>query len=147
MTVLTTPTTAGMVGYLTEDPELRFSAAGKAWATFKLTVKPYVAGAVEQPEPVYFSAVCFGSLAENVCEMCRKGARVVVSGRLEVDAWTGRDGVERVSEKIIADAVGLDLRFVELSNKSEARARTVASSPPADKLLGPAPSQCEDEPF
>jgi single-stranded DNA-binding protein len=57
--------------------------------------------------------VCFGSLAENVCETCHKGSHVVVAGRLEDDTWTGRDGIERVSEKIIADAVGLDLRFVE----------------------------------
>jgi single-strand DNA-binding protein len=144
----TIATAAGMVGNLVDDPLLRFSATGKAWVTFRLAVKPYLAGATEQPEPVYYSVVCFGTLAEHVCETCHKGSRVVVSGRLEEDSWTGRDGVERVTEKIIADGIGLDLRFAEQSNKPEpAKAKTVGSSPLADKLLGPAPSQYDDEPF
>ena len=68
---MTTPT-VGMVGNLTDDPELRFSLAGKPFLRGRLSVKPYVPGATEQPEAVFYSLVCFGSLAENVAESCHK---------------------------------------------------------------------------
>jgi single-strand DNA-binding protein len=147
MSLTTMPTAAGLVGNVTDDPVLRFSATGKAWATFRLAVKPYLAGAGEQPEPVYYSVVCFGSLAENVCKAFSRGTRVVVSGRLEEDSWTGRDGVERVGMKLIADAAGKDLRFAEQSGTSRpGHIRTAASSQDADGLV-PAPNCYEDEPF
>jgi single-strand DNA-binding protein len=130
---------------MTDDPELRFSQAGKPYATFKLAVKPYVAGASEQPEPVYYSVVCFGSLAENVSEQCTKGQRMVVTGRLEEDTWTGRDGNERVTLKVIADGIGPDLRFSEPAKRTGPT--TSKSSKLADELLGPAPATSELEPF
>ena len=104
-------TTIGLVGNLVSDPDLAYSKAGKPWAKARLSVKPYTPGAETQPEPEYFDLVCFGSLAENVTETLGKGARVVVSGRVETETWTGRDGVERESRKFIADAIGPDLRF------------------------------------
>ena len=151
MTTTTAPTTtAGMVGNMTDDPELRFSAAGKPWATFKVAVRPYVAGADVQPDPVYYSVVTFGSLAENVCEQCRKGQRVVVTGRLEEDTWTGRDGNERVTLKVVADGIGLDLRFAgSTSGQSRPKVLAPKSSTRAEELLGLAPTSAgsEMEPF
>ena len=107
---MTTPT-VGLVGNLTDDPDLRFSNAGKPWMRGRISVKPYVKGAAEQPEAVFYDVICFGSLAENVAESCHKGSRVVVAGKLEDETWTGRDGQERTTTKLIADAIGPDLRF------------------------------------
>lgn len=143
MTTTTAPASAlGLVGNLTEDPELRYSSAGKAWASLKLAVKPYVAGASVQPDPVFYSVVCFGSLAENVSEICHKGSRLVVTGRVEEDVWTGRDGMERTSLKVVADGIGKDLRFGE-SNKTT----VPKTSRLADELLGPAPASSDLEQF
>ena len=64
--------------------------------------------------------------------MVHKGSRVVVSGRIEVEIWTGRDGIERESRKFIADAVGPDLRFTTVSFN---RVQRCEPSPKA----GPAP--------
>ena len=99
MTTATDTRTIGMVGNLTADPELHFSAKGTAYATSRISVRPYVAGAEVQPDAEFFDLVCFGGLAENVAEVLRKGSRVVVSGRLETDTWTGQDGVERESRR------------------------------------------------
>ena len=64
---MTTATaTAGMVGTLTAEPELKVSSRGTAYVTGRLSVKPYVAGAEVQPEAEFFDLVAFGSLAENV---------------------------------------------------------------------------------
>jgi len=135
--------TIGLVGNLTGDPELRYSAAGNPWVKCRLSVQPYVPNAVEKPEPVFYDLVCFGTLAENVATTCRKGDRVTVSGRVEDDKWTGRDGTERVTQRIVADAIGPDLRFgtVEIN-------RTRRSEPRPQSQAGTAPARTyREEPF
>ncbi len=134
MTTATDTRTIGMVGNLTADPELHFSAKGTAYATSRISVRPYVAGAEVQPDAEFFDLVCFGGLAENVAEVLRKGSRVVVSGRLETDTWTGRDGVERESQKVIADAIGPELRFTTVTvNRTQ---RTEPAPAKAESTLG-----------
>jgi len=141
---MTTPS-VGLVGNLAAEPELRFSKAAKAWTSFRLAVKPYVAGADAQPEPEYFEVICFGSLAENVCATLAKGSRVAVVGKLEHETWTGRDGVERVTAKIICDGIGPDLRFA--GNRTQ-RTEPVTPRPDTtiDGLLTPGRGYT-DEPF
>jgi single-strand DNA-binding protein len=151
MNTATTTATLGLVGNLTAEPELRFSKAGRAWTSFRLAVKPYVAGATEQPEPEYFEVICFGSLAENVSVTLAKGSRVAVVGKLEHETWTGRDGVERVTQKIIADGIGPDLRFAGTTStrpKATEPAGTTRPTPVLDGLLGKEPARgYTDEPF
>ena len=107
---MTDPMT-GLVGNLTADVELRVSQGGKPWGSARMAIKPFVAGGGEQPETEYINLVLFGSLAENVSDRCHKGDRIVVTGRLEDDTWTGSDGVVRPGQKIVVDGCGLDLRF------------------------------------
>ena len=136
--------TAGYVGNLAADPELRYSAAGKAWMRARLSVQPYVAGADVQPDAEFYDIVAFGALAETVCEVARKGSRLVVTGRLEDDTWTGRDGMERTSQKIVCDGIGLDLRFAgsgaTRTSPAPAPAPTSASTG-ITALVGPAVEQ------
>jgi single-strand DNA-binding protein len=144
---MTTTTTlpTGLVGNLTADPELRTSAAGKPWMRARLSVKPYVAGAETQPETVFYDLVAFGSLAEHVVETCRKGSRIVVSGRIEDSTWTGNDGTEHPGQKIIADAIGPDLRF---AGTTSTRPKATEPTPVLDELLGKQAARgYTDEPF
>lgn len=103
--------TVGKVGRLTRDPELRYGKTGTAVATFGLAVKPWAPKDAPEAEVTFYEVVSFGGLAEHVAESLSKGDRVVVTGRGEVEKWTGKDGVERTTKKIIADAIGPDLRF------------------------------------
>lgn len=111
MTDAATPT--GKVGNLTRDPELRFGRTGTAFATFGLAVTPYVKDGPDQAT-VFYEVVAFGSLAEHLSECLAKGDRVVVVGRGELERWTGKDGTERTTRKIVAEGVGHDLRFVSV---------------------------------
>lgn len=139
MTPTTTPTpTIGYVGNLAADPELRFSKSGTAWMKARLSVQPYVKGADVQPEPVFLDLVAFASLAETVCETCRKGDRLVVSGRLEDDVWTGSDGTERTTTKLIVDGCGLDLRFAG-SGATRSTPTPPPTPPPAPTPATPRP--------
>ena len=119
-----------MVGNLPDDPELLTSKSGKPWMKCRISVKPFVPGAGDQPAQ-FFDVVAFGTLAENAGVTLHKGDRVVVTGKVEEDRWTGNDGVERVTTKIIAEGLGLDLRFrgSKSGNESSAMPSAVSSTP------------------
>jgi single-strand DNA-binding protein len=110
-------------GNLTEAPEIGQSKSGTTFARFRIAVElPLVEGDWRgEKETTYYSVVCFGSTAEHVCESLQKGDRVIVTGRGELDTWTGKDGQERTTKKIVADAVGAELRFSSLSIARERR--------------------------
>jgi single-strand DNA-binding protein len=105
-----TPTS--QVGNITRGCSLKFSTKGTAWVTFGLAVRRYTPKDVPKPPTKFFDVVAFGSLAEHCAECLTVGDRVVVVGKSSLERYTGRDGVESVTEKIAADAVGVDLRFV-----------------------------------
>jgi single-strand DNA-binding protein len=50
-------------------------------------------------------------MAENVAETITKGARVVVSGRLQQSSWQTQDGDKRTKVEIVADEVAPSLRY------------------------------------
>jgi len=101
----------GRVGRVVDGPHLRFGAKGTPIVSFRLEVRPYVPREAPKPDRSYYEVVAFGSLAESVADCVNDGMRVVVAGRHEVEEWTGRDGKVRTSEKVVAEAVGPDLRW------------------------------------
>ncbi|HXA30954.1 MAG TPA: single-stranded DNA-binding protein [Acidimicrobiales bacterium] len=101
------------IGNLTGDPVLRYSAKGAAWATMAVAVDRRAkdaGGTWQDLPPEFYDVVCFGDLAENVATCLAKGGRVVIVGRIEEDTWTGRDGNERTTAKVVADDIGTSLR-------------------------------------
>lgn len=64
----------------------------------------------EQSEPSYFDVECWGRLAENVSNTLYKGQSVVVHGHVRTDRWLAEDGQQRNKQKIVAKAVGPNLR-------------------------------------
>lgn len=128
------------VGNITRDPQLGFGKdSGKPFARFGIAVNyPKVKGdwAGEQVSEFY-EVSCFGSLAEHVAECLVKGHRVVVTGRPEVDEWTDKGGEARTTKRIVAEAVGAELRFVTVEIKKVPREVTTTT----------APTDYDDEPF
>ncbi len=103
-----------LVGNITRDPELRFTPSGQANASFGLAVNRVWNDRQtnEKKEAVsFFDVVCWREMAENVSESLSKGARVVVTGRLEQRSWDGPDGDRRSKIEVIADEVGPSLRW------------------------------------
>ena len=106
--------TVTLVGNITRDPELRFTPSGQANATFGLAVNRVWTDRQtnERREAVsFFDIVCWREMAENVSESLQKGARVVVTGRLEQRSWEGAEGERRSKIEVIADEVGPSLRW------------------------------------
>lgn len=103
-----------LVGNVTRDPELRFTPSGQAIATFGLAVNRVWNDkqSNERKEAVsFFDIVCWAAMAENAGESLRKGARVLVTGRLEQRSWETQDGEKRSKIEVVADEVGPSLRW------------------------------------
>lgn len=137
MSTLTMPATAtALVGNMTRDAELRYSATGRPWASFGLAVSRRVrndeTGEWEDAPTEFFDVVCFGDLAENVAASLTKGARVVVAGHLKETSWTSQDGTERHGWKLVADDIGASMLAATVSvAKTEPRAAPATAPPDA----------------
>ncbi len=151
-----------VVGNITRDPELRFTASGQATASFGLAVNRVWNDRQtnEKKEAVsFFDIVCWREMAENASESLSKGARVLVTGRLEQRSWETPEGEKRSKIEIVADEIGPSLRWATAEIRKNDRrgpgesgggqpmngARPVANAAPAA-----APAQTYDygdEPF
>ena len=95
-----------ITGKLGQEPELKYSQAGKAVVTFTVADNY---GKDEKKKTTWHNVIAFGSLAEHFASTCTKGDTVIVSGRLEQDEFTKQDGTKVKSMKIIADDLGVSL--------------------------------------
>ena len=101
-----------LVGNLTRDPEIRFTATGRAVASFGIAVgRRYQVNGEWQEQTSYFNVTAWGQLGENAAATFTKGTRVVVTGRLEQRECTSREGEKRTAIDVIADELGPSLRW------------------------------------
>lgn len=139
-----------LVGNLTRDPELRFTPSGQQVAQFGLAVNRRWRNRQtdEWEEQVsFFDVVCWGDLAENVCESLTKGTRVMVTGRLDQRSWTTEQGDKRSKVEVVADEVGPSLRWATAEvTKVERRTGGGGGSDAPPPSAPPAYSD-EEEPF
>lgn len=104
-----------VVGNLTADPELRFTANGAAVANFRLATTPRSydpqAGQWRDGEAMFLQCSVWRQYAENVAESLSKGMRVIVQGRLKSRSYQDRDNQQRTVFEIEVDEVGPALRY------------------------------------
>ena len=101
-----------VVGNITRDPELRFTAGGKGVASFGIAVnRRYQVNGEWQEKVSFFNVVAWDSLGENAAASLSKGSRVIVTGRLEQRDYETKEGEKRSVVEIVADEVGPSLRW------------------------------------
>ena len=108
--------TLTIVGNVVNDPELNTTRSGIPVASFRVasTSRHYdrEAGAMVKGETLFLQVQCWRGLATNVARTLRKGAPVVVQGRLQIKTKEilSDDGPRRRTFTTVeAQAVGLDL--------------------------------------
>ncbi len=95
-----------LVGNLTRDPEIRYTAGGTAVATLGLAVnRRYRQGEETKDEVLFVDVVVFGKQAENVSEYLQKGRPVLVDGRLSYRKWETADGQSRSKHEVVANTI------------------------------------------
>jgi len=92
-----------LLGNLTRDPELRFTAGKKAVCDVGIAINDRVKRNDEWTEEVTFVDVTFwGRTAEVVNQYLTKGSPVLVEGKLKLEQWE-KDGQKRSKLKVIAE--------------------------------------------
>jgi single-strand DNA-binding protein len=116
--------TVTIVGNVTRDPEMRYTPSGVAKASFGVAVSRRWQNRNShewEEQTSFFNVVCWREMAENVCESIGKGARIVVSGRLEQRSWETENGDKRSVVEIVADDIGPSLRWATAEVKRNER--------------------------
>jgi single-strand DNA-binding protein len=95
-----------ILGNITKDPELKYTPSGVAVTNMSVaTNRAYKAkGSEEWTEVAEFhNIVLFGKTAELIDQLCSKGNRIYLEGRLQTRSWEGKDGVKRYTTEIVAE--------------------------------------------
>ncbi|MFI5841073.1 single-stranded DNA-binding protein [Catenuloplanes sp. NPDC051500] len=104
-----------VIGNLTNDPELRFTASGAAVAKFTVASTPRTldrqSGEWKDGEPLFLNCSVWRQVAENVAESLTRGSRVIVQGRLRQRSYETREGEKRTVIEMEVDEVGPSLRY------------------------------------
>lgn len=102
-------------------PEIKFSTNGKAWASFRAVTKERVRGADggwTDGERTFIDIVCFGNEAQNLVESANVGDTLLVIGKLQQREWTDDEGSKRVQYKVVADMLGMSLKWGPIGSKN-----------------------------
>ena len=94
-----------IMGRLTRDPELRRTGSGIAVAAFTLAVDLDYKPDDGERECDFIDCVAWRGTGEFVSRYFSKGRMAVVQGRLQIRAWTDKDGNKRRSAEVVADNV------------------------------------------
>ncbi|CAA6812747.1 MAG: Single-stranded DNA-binding protein [uncultured Sulfurovum sp.] len=94
-----------LVGNLTRDVEIRYSQSGSAIGNVGIaTSRKWKSQTGEQKDEVMFiDLTFFGRTAEIANQYLRKGSKVLVDGRLQLQQWTAQDGSKRSKHAITVE--------------------------------------------
>ncbi|MEW6049999.1 MAG: single-stranded DNA-binding protein [Candidatus Zixiibacteriota bacterium] len=93
-----------LIGRLGKDPDLRYTAGGKAVATFSLATDERWTGPDGQKKEsvTWHNIVAWGKTAEVMKEYLRKGREVYIEGRIDNRSYDDKEGNKRyVSEVVV----------------------------------------------
>jgi len=104
-----------LIGNVTRDPELRYTPQGNAVSTFGLATNrswKTESGEIRE-EAEFHRLVAWNKLAELCSQLCTKGRKIYVEGRLQTRTFTGSDNAQHtITEIVIDDMILLDSKFV-----------------------------------
>ena len=106
------------MGRLTRNPEVRYSSGetSVAIARFTLAVDRKFKRQGET-EADFFNCTAFGKQGEFVEKYLQQGTKILLTGRVQNDNYTNREGQKVYSVQIIAE----ELEFAESKGKSESQ--------------------------
>jgi len=126
-----------LMGRLTRDPEVRYSAGDNAMAIarFSLAVdrRRRANGGADEQTADFINCVSFGKQAEFAEKYLRKGTKLLVTGRIQTGSYTNKDGVKVYTTDVVVE----EQEFAE--SKANADNSGYASAAPA-----PAPQSAGD---
>ena len=95
-----------LMGNLTRDPELRYTASGAAVASFGLAVnRKFKQGEEWKDEVCFVDITVWAKQGENCAQYLNKGSLVFLEGRLNYQTWEADGGKKRSKLEVVANNV------------------------------------------
>ena len=128
-----------LMGRLTRDPEVRYSQGDgqMAIARFSLAVDRRFKRQGDTVTADFFNCTAFGKQGEFVEKYLKQGTKIVVTGRIQNDNYTNKEGQKVYSVQIIVE----EIEFAESKN---AAANNGGSFQNAPSVNGAEPMMPED---
>ena len=96
-----------LVGRLTKDVDLRYTASGTATGTFTLAVNRPFKNAAGEQEADFINCVIWRKSAENFANFTRKGSLVGITGRIQTRNYENKEGQRVYVTEVVAENFAL----------------------------------------
>lgn len=127
-----------LMGYLTKDPEVRYTQSDKPLAIARYTLAVNRAYKKEgEPDADFIPCVAFGKNGEFAEKYLNRGQRIAVVGRLQVRMWEDDKGDKRKTTEVVIE----NQYFADSKNKNEEKTLSEA----VNSHLYPIDDNVEDE--
>ena len=128
-----------LMGRLTRDPEVRYSAGNNSMAVARYTL------AVDrrfrrdgENNADFIGCVAFGTSAEFAEKYLRQGTKIIVTGRIQTGSYTNRDGQKVYTTDVVVE----DQEFAE-SKAAASESGMMRQSAPSPMAASPMPSPAQ----
>ena len=92
-----------ITGNITKDAELRYTANDKEYSKFSIANNE---GYGDNKKTNFFNCTLWGKSAENLNRFLTKGQKVLITGKVEINDYKDKEGVERKIIDINVDSFG-----------------------------------------
>lgn len=92
-----------LVGRLTKDPDLKYTANGAAVASFSLAVNRNFTNASGEREADFINCVIWRKPAETLANYARKGSLIGVTGRIQTRNYENQQGQRVYVTEVVAE--------------------------------------------
>ena len=90
-------------GNITKDAELRYTANDKAYSKFSIANNE---GYGDNKKTNFFNCTLWGKSAENLNRFLTKGQKVLITGKVEINDYKDKEGIDRKIIDINVDSFG-----------------------------------------
>lgn len=137
-----------LIGNLTADPELRFTATGKAVCSFTVACSERKLNREtdtwEDGDSIFIRCSAWEMVAESIAESCLRGTSVSVAGKLYQRQYETREGEKRYSFECRVQNFAVQIHGGQTVKVSKAQRATndggQGQAPPPDDPWGSAPA-------
>ena len=130
-----------LVGRLTRDPDLRYTASGAAVATFTVAVNRQFTNQQGEREADFINCVMWRKPAENFANFTHKGSLVGIDGRIQTRSYENQQGTRVYVTEVVAE------NFSLLESRAEADRYREQHGMTQNKYGNNAPSQNQTSQF
>jgi len=132
-----------LLGNLTRDPALSFLPSQTAVCEFGLAVnrKWKDKDGQAREDVMFIDCRAYGKSAETLNQYVKKGAPLLVEGRLQFDTWEAKDGTKHNKHRVMVE------QFQFVGGKDDAKAAPKPATSPTVAPPADAPPVDDDIPF